>query len=482
MFRSSQPLYGTFSGQRNRYPTDLIELPKEARISNGTSMPTTFLRFAKEQQERLEGEVEGQSNPSRRDRMRRDSEMESDGDTMMMGADLEEDKRRQRQRDRANRDSLVAINDLFTRFDDRGNPTSANRVAMGMRDDIPSDMPLLIRGEIDAVGPLVPRGVPQVLATEAIEIPEGTSGRLQVGEWIASEDNPLTARVWVNRIWLHLFGAGLVSTPNNFGMSGQAPSHPQLLDWLAVTFMEQDGWSTKSMIRRIVLSHTYRLGATESRRNERIDPNIVYLWRMPNKRLDAEVIRDSMLAASGRLELDRPGGAEVNVLEGEQRRDRVFKYLDSPKTHRSVYLSLLRDRVPASMEVFDVADPTFVTGDRRETSVATQALYLMNDPEVMELSDAFAERILSGDKNTKQRIEEAFVLALGREPSSTEVRAVKSFLKDYSRMPHPQDNSYDRKRARNKRSEDDRAADAKREVWSAFVQTLFQSAEFRYAG
>ncbi len=486
VFRSSQALYGTFQGQRNRYPTDLIELPLEADISNGTPMPDTFLRFAKEQQERLSGEVANPSGASRRERRARADEMQSEesmqGESMKMGADKEEDTRRRRQVERANKDSLAAINDLFVRFDENGQPTSANRVAMGMRDAIASDMPLLIRGEIDAVGPLVPRGVPQILSPGGIEIPEGTSGRLQVGEWVASADNPLTARVWVNRIWLHLFGAGLVSTPDNFGMSGQTPSHPQLLDWLAVNFMEQDGWSTKSMIRRLVLTHAYRLGATENKQNHRIDPNVVALWRMPERRLDAEVIRDSMLAVSGKLDLERPGGAVVNVLEGEQRRDRVFQYLDNPKAHRSVYLSLLRDRVPDSMEVFDVADPTFVTGDRRETSVATQALYLMNDPEVMELADAFAQRILAHSADSKQRIEHAFLLALGRQPSASEVRAVKSFIKEYARMPHPQDNSYDRKRSRKSRSDEDRAQQATREVWSAFVQTLFQSAEFRYAG
>jgi hypothetical protein len=353
---------------------------------------------------------------------------------------------------------------------------------MGMRDGIASDVPLLIRGDIEALGPMVPRGVPQVLSLEGVEIPQGSSGRLQVAQWIASKDNPLTARVWVNRVWLHLFGAGLVTSPNNFGLSGKTPSHPELLDWLALSFMEEDGWSTKSLIRRIVLSRTYGLSTDHDAKNHNIDPLVVQLWRMTDRRLDAEVIRDSMLAAAGTLNLERPGGSIVNGLEGQQRRERVLEVINQPSHFRSVYLPSLRNRLPASMEVFDAADPSFVTGDRSETSVATQALYLMNSEEVMQIADDFAKRVLAAETSTTRRIQLAFELTLGRRPSSAEVSAVKSFLKDYSRLPHPTDNSSDRGKSRKRRSEDLQAKDATTEVWSAFVQSLFQCAEFRYAG
>ncbi|MFT7486851.1 MAG: hypothetical protein ACI9F9_002707, partial [Candidatus Paceibacteria bacterium] len=473
IFRSSEALYGTFAATTNRHPSELLSLPVEAQVSNGSPMEPKVLQYALERRRRLQQQTSGYDGPGEGRRKRKQD---------MQAGEGEEDKARTRFRDRAARNLLAMTNDLFARFDEGGRPTKANRVAMGMRDAIASDMPLLIRGDIEAVGPLVPRGVPQVLSVDGIEIPEGTSGRLQVAQWVGSTSNPLTARVWTNRVWLHLFGAGLVTTPNNFGASGQPPSHPELLDWLAVSFMEEDQWSTKSLIRRITLSHAYRLSTEDDKRNLEIDPLATLLWRMPNRRLDAEVIRDSMLAAAGSLDLERPTGSIVNGVEGQPRKDRIFDYLNAPSDHRSVYLTTLRDRIPTSMEVFDAADPSFVTGDRSETNVATQALYLMNNKEVLDTADSFAERVLQAKESTKDRIELAFDLALGRLPNAAEVRAVRSFLKDYSRLPHPQDNSWDSGRSRKVRGEDERALDATREVWSAFVQTLFQCAEFRYAG
>ena len=158
-----------------------------------------------------------------------------------------------------------------------------------------NDSPIYVRGEVQKPGAIVPRGVLQVVNAKPPSVRKG-SGRLELAEWVASADNPLTARVYVNRVWLHLFGRGLVNTPDNFGTTGTAPSHPELLDFLAIQFMK-DGWSTKKLVKAIVLSQTYQLASNYDAKNHEADPDNVFHWRMSPARLDAEVIRDSILAA-----------------------------------------------------------------------------------------------------------------------------------------------------------------------------------------
>ncbi|HYH63457.1 MAG TPA: DUF1549 domain-containing protein, partial [Urbifossiella sp.] len=160
-----------------------------------------------------------------------------------------------------------------------------------------ADSPLYVRGEVDKPGEIVPRGFLQVLTPSPRPIRAG-SGRKELAEWVASKDNPLTARVMVNRVWLNLFGQGLVPTPDNFGVAGRPPTNPALLDSLAVTFVE-DGWSVKKLIRRIVLSRAYQLDSRTDARNAEADPDNALVWRMSPRRLDAEALRDSMLAAGG---------------------------------------------------------------------------------------------------------------------------------------------------------------------------------------
>jgi len=484
ILRSSETLYGTLGQIRNRHPAGLVELPAEAELPDGPRMDPSVLRFTRGQRERITGELEDLPEPEGDGRRRRgrgtmDEDAEGASDEM----------RASRVRRRILTTGLEIVEEVLSRFDDEGRPTEANRVAMGMREGRPADAPLLVRGDVESPGPLVPRGVPQVLSVEGVDIPEGASGRLELAHWVASPENPLTARVWVNRVWLHLFGSGIVTTPNNFGRSGQPPSHPELLDWLAATFVEEDGWSTKALVKRLVLSHTYRLSSAPSPRNERVDPEAVYLWHMPDRRLDAEVIRDSMLYAAGTLELERPVGSIVNSLEGQPRRERYLEFLLRPSKSRSVFLPVLRDRVPEALEVFDVADPAFVAGDRQETSVATQALFLMNDEEVLAAADALAGRVLAEEAEERRRIDRAFELVLGRAPSSAESRAVRSFLEDYAQLPVPDAEPERRReprgrgpRGRQRRGEPEARTTGEREAWSAFVQTLFLCPEFRYAG
>ncbi len=466
IFQSSETLYGTLRGNGNRYPSDLVELPESAGLPYGPTMGrevrTIYERFERQAQQRRRRAEEG-------------------GEAM--------DERQKRQQERRARELADLVESVLARFDGDGRPTEANLVAMGMREGRSRDAQLLGRGELENAGARVPRNFPEVLRNEDDPRIRRGSGRLELAEWITSEENPLTARVWVNRIWSHLFGAGLVTTQNNFGKSGQPPSHPELLDWLAGTFVE-DGWSTKALVRRLALSHAYRLSSKHDARNAQVDPEAILLWRMPERRLDAESIRDAMLFAAGTLDLERPEGSVVGLLEGQPRREQIFEFIARPSNSRSVYLPMLRDRVPEALEVFDAADPTFVTGEREETNVSTQALFLMNDFEVLSASDALGKRLLTMEAKDNQRIAHAFELVLGRPPSSAERSAVRSFLKDYTRLskdgveeePEPRRNRRRRGRDQGPQQPTLDKLTPKEAAWSAFVQALFQSAEFRYAG
>jgi hypothetical protein len=466
IFQSSKTLYGTVKGNGNRHPSELVQLPESANFPDGLRMDRQVREFLERQEgqarERLDGGMEGRENESEQDA---------------------------RARMRRAREALSTVEAVLARFDENGNPTEANRMAMGVQEGRGRDAQLLARGEIENAGDRVPRGFPQVLRDEGSSSIKRGSGRAELAEWIASEDNPLTARVWVNRVWSHLFGRGLVESQNNFGKSGQMPSHPELLDWLAVTFVD-DGWSTKALVRRIVLSHGYHLASAYDSGNAKLDPEAVLLWRMPERRLDAESIRDAMLYAAGTLDFERPQGSPVGLLEGRPRREQVFDYLSQPSSNRSVYLPMLRDRVPEALEVFDAADPSFVTGQREETNVATQALFLMNDKEVLAASDALGKRLLAHEAKDNARIALGFELILGREPSSTERKAVKSFLKDYQKLAKEQADEDEppqrrRRRARNRTPQNEPELERLTPLeaaWSAFAQSLFQSAEFRYAG
>ena len=249
------------------------------------------------------------------------------------------------------------------------------------------DAPLLARGEVSRPGKTVPRGFPRVVEIADIpQIPDAQSGRLEFARWLTHPDHPLTARVMVNRVWRHLFGAGIVRTVDNFGTSGERPSHPELLDSLAVRFVAE-GWSVKKLVREIVLSRTYRQASAYKEDAFRADPDNRLLWRASKRRLDAEAIRDAMLAVSGELDETRPAGSLVAKQIGDKPisliglDSRLPPDLDGSQ-HRSVYLPVLRDRLPDVLDLFDFAEPSLVTGDRETTNVPVQALYLMNSPFV----------------------------------------------------------------------------------------------------
>jgi len=314
------------------------------------------------------------------------------------------------------------------------------RVAFGVRDaKTILDTEIRVRGEAEKLGPVVKRGFLSVVpGGQAVSLPANQSGRLELARWLTSPQNPLTSRVMVNRIWHHLFGRGLVSSVDNFGITGDVPSHPELLDHLATQFV-RDGWSVKRIVRAIVLSRAYGLSAATTAENTERDPGNRFVWRHRPRRLDAEEIRDATLAAAGKLDLSRPTASpakELKVVElnnsGPDAR-RLQKVAEESQ-HRSVYLPLLRGITPSALEVFDFAEQGMVTGSRDATTVATQALYLLNAPFVRRQSLALAEQLLSqANVDELTRVTLAYRTALGRTPTSQELSRAVAYLADYER-------------------------------------------------
>ena len=334
-----------------------------------------------------------------------------------------------------------------------------------------ADSPIFTRGEPDKpTAEKVPRGALQVVSTTQPRIRAG-SGRLELANWIASKDNPLTARVMANRVWQHLFGRGLVPTAENFGAAGQPPSHPELLDHLAITFAA-DGWSVKKLIRRVVLSHAYQLDSKNDAKNYETDPDNALVWRMTPRRLDAESLRDSMLAVSGRLDATPPVGSVVaRTGEGPTQRprlggDNIQAAINDPaEKHRSIYLPIVRDNLVEALALFDAPDPSLIVADRQTTTVPSQGLFLLNNPFVIRSADAAAEKLLKGTTTDTERVRAAYLMVFGRTPSEKELKASGDFVKHYS-------DQLAKERIRDPRQT--------RETWSAFCQALFASAEFQY--
>jgi hypothetical protein len=344
-------------------------------------------------------------------------------------------------------------------------PTPEGDLAMGVREGSPGDSHLLNRGELKDKGPEVPRGVLTVLKNPQASVNPRHSGRLELAHWIASRDNPLTARVMVNRLWEHLFGQGLVESVDNFGSLGSEPTHPELLDALAVRFMDSK-WSIKTLIRSMVLSRVYRLSSEHNAQDFAADPSNKFLWRMECRRLDAEEIRDALLAVGGNLDLSRPEGSPMTDLaNGPIERGKALAELRKPAPVRSIYLPFPRGHVPEMLHIFDAADPNLIVGKRDVTTVPTQALYLMNNEFVMKQAEQLARRLLAHEgMQPAARIDLAYVLALGRMATDDERSAISRYLVDFRQSLE---------KARMK-------GNPNLAAWTSVCQTIFASGEFRY--
>jgi hypothetical protein len=328
-----------------------------------------------------------------------------------------------------------------------------------------------VRGNHRNLGDAVPRDFPPVMKPDdsVMVLPENQSGRLQLAEWMATPDHPLTARVIVNRIWRWHFGRGLVASTDNFGVLGDKPSNPQLLDWLAYEF-SHSGWSIKALHRLIMTSNAYQMDSQHPHSAEFsvVDPEVELLWRFRRQRLDAEQIRDSVLLISGRLE-KQLGGKTVPL----RNRQFVFDHTSIDHTkydslRRAIYLPVIRNNLYTMFEQFDFPDPTMPTGNRNATVVAPQALLMMNSELVIESADAMARHLLEDRSDPVHRIELGYIRALSRAPTDAEVRQALDFVLLLAPLSSSNDASEESQRQ------------TELHAWSLFCQTLMASNEFIY--
>lgn len=500
---------GNLGGIQNRNKSTLIVLPVEDPNPFDRSFTKDELAEMEEQVRELRQQLIDYRNAQRTERSTGETSQVSIQNLVRLQTRLE------------------SLSSTLGSVDENGKPIT---FCMGVQDsDSPRDARVLVRGEIDQPAQIVPRDFPQVLRDDAAKISPDSSGRLELARWMTQPDHPLTARVMVNRIWMHLIGNGIVRSTEDFGATGQAPTHPELLDHLATEFVESK-WSIKSMIRSIATSRTYRMSTAFDEQKFQRDPDNELLWRANPKRLNAEAIRDTMLFVSGQLDLKKPRASEVakagymQVRDGnlinigqvvamsgndadprqEYARQMIRRELAdrgregtagmSPRemfdrlrrsgggglgglrsgiangtservdmvdaTYRSIYLPILRDELPRSMDVFDFAEPSMVIGAREASSTPNQALFMMNNEFVFKQSEWMAARILSEAETTTERINAAFLLAYGRLPNDRERAAVNEFITDFG--------------------SDSRYRNQSTLTLTSLCQSLFASAEFRY--
>jgi hypothetical protein len=360
-------------------------------------------------------------------------------------------------RDPKGRGRLAELKAELSRLKRTSLPTSMPG-AYAVTEGPPTDVPLQRRGEPESPGPVVPHGVPRFafLAGEAPPpMAKGSSGRNELAQWLTRPDHPLTARVIVNRIWQHHFGRGIVATSSNFGVRGEPPTHPELLDWLANRFVA-GGWSIKAMHREIVLSQTYELASNDDSRQSTIDPDDRWLWRYPRRRLDAEAIRDAMLAVSGRLDSSRPGRHPFPPIEQwHWTQHDAFKTV-YPSDHRSVYLMTQRLVKHPFLALFDGPDTNTSTDVRSRSTVPLQALYFLNNPFVLQCAEGFAGRMIAAGDDPAVRVARGFELAWGRTPAPEETERALRYIKEADTVA------------------------GEREVWTSLAKILLTANEFLY--
>lgn len=449
IFLSSNTMFGTAEALQNRKATELIPLPDS--LAGGFAEKSMGELIDLEMQldmlqERLD-ELNVEARTARR---------EGDNDRVVQ---IRQQSLGLRNRVGINRRILAGYNESG----------KAIPVAMGMQDHPdPFDAQILIRGEEDnPTEGRAPRGFLQVIKTHDEEpIPSDESGRLQMAHWITSPENPLTSRVFVNRVWSWMFGEGIVRSVDNFGTTGEAPTHPELLDYLAVRFLELD-WSVKDLVREIATSDAYRMSSEHDEASFEKDPENTHLWRFNKRRLDAEAIRDATLAVSGKLDPERPDGSLVSRAgDGFVGRNIQETELNAATDVRSVYLPIVRGLVPESLALFDFADPSLLSGKREITTVPSQALYMMNSGFVIENAEAMA-RELTVDLKLRggPLVTEAFQRCYSRPPTAEEGRKTKAFIDRFLAT------------AKESGMEEDRARIL---ALTTFCQSLISSAEFRY--
>lgn len=324
----------------------------------------------------------------------------------------------------------------------------------------PADDHIHIRGAVRNIGAKVPRGFMTVAgefdsAGQPIQpvIPVSASGRLELAEWLVSPSNPLPSRVFVNRVWQHVIGEGIVRTPDNFGAMGQKPTHPELLDHLAWSFVHKDNWSAKTLIRRLVCSRAFRMSSEGSAVSTATDPDNLHLTHGFRRRLNAEAIRDSLLQISGNLNTRITGKTIARISQY----DNGYDHETHSQNMRSVYVPFFRNSMLEIFSVYDIANPNLVTGRRHNSTLPSQALFMMNSPFILECAQSAATRFISefhADQSIPDRINTVSMMCLGRSSTLEEQTMLSQFVTS-STAP-------------------------KLDVWTSVFQAMFSSLDFRF--
>lgn len=501
IFGNMETYFGGTASRRNRNSTRLIELPVQDRDTEDFRLSEDEIEQVRDQIKKLNEEIADLNRPQRD---RRSNDAGSSKDQQNQAAVNQQQRRQMVRRLTATRTTLQNTLDSL---DKQGRQIS---VCMGVQPvENPRDARLLARGEVDQPGETVPRGFVSVLAAQPPTIAADSSGRLEFANWVASADNPLTTRVMANRVWLHLMGQGIVRTPEDFGVTGSAPSHPELLDFLA-TRLVQNQWSIKSLIREIVTSRAYRMSSDYQSVAAAKDPENHYFWRRSPQQLEAEALRDSMLMVSGELETERPRGSIVASVgpaeagrrgqtteilfrlqqqaaqkdDSMSRRERALRMrkmaeqrartsltdeaLNQSLPYRSVYLPVVRDHVPRSLELFDFAEPSMVVGDRDQSQTAPQALYLLNSDFVWQQSMALADSARDQSTDLASQLNWVFRTCYSRDASAEELDWAMMFIERQEAV-EPVGQT---------RSNSDRGTSSV-DGLAVFCQALLTSAEFR---
>ncbi|MFO1021999.1 MAG: DUF1553 domain-containing protein [Planctomycetales bacterium] len=339
-------------------------------------------------------------------------------------------------------------------------------MTMAVMEEKPQNLKVHYRGNHLTLGPEVPRKFPRVLAGEQpAKIEAGKSGRLELAQWLTNPEHPLTARVMVNRLWLYHFGEGLVRSPDNFGRLGERPTHPELLDWLSQRFVAS-GWSLKQMHRELMLSATYQLSSSADPKVRESDPDNRLWSYMPRRRLDAEGVRDSILKVCDNLD-PLPGGT---LLKSKNREYVTSTANVNPVVYdtqrRSVYLPVVRSALFEVFQAFDFADPSTQNGRRDVTTVAPQALFMMNSDFVLKQTRSLAERLLGRkDMTDSDRLQNVYVRFFARPPKPVETERALSYLTHFEERA---------------KTEKFHASELRLAAWQSLCRALLSSNEFLY--
>ena len=436
-FTNTKTHFGTKGGGGNRQPSTLIPIGKDGKERAAqAATQTKNLKQAQAQISKLQKVVKSKMPP---DASKTQKWMEQKSDAKERLTEIQAQIKKLRTTSVPTFEQTMGVHDL---------PTAR-------------DTHLRIRGDVNEKGPLAQRGfLPVISKNPYPEIPTNRSGRQQLARWIASPENPLTARVMANRIWKHLFGEGIVRTVDNFGETGERPSNPELLDYLAIQLADS-GWSTKGLIREIMLSRTYQLSSEYDETLREADPDNRLFGRMNHRRLDAEAIRDAILFTSNSLDLT-PASASPVAGVGSVNIGQNIKLQEKLKTpefrqKRSVYQPVVRNLDRKFLKTFDFAESSIIVGRRDITTVPTQALLMMNSKAVSTYAMALAQRIIkeSDSSSLEDIINTLYAHTLNRAPQSEERERILEFLSSLKNIEQT-------------------------ERWSLVAQALYASAEFRY--